>query len=141
VIKLGVAILIQFVNFCVLMAILNVLIYRPLREVLRKRKETITACTGSAEALESQIEEKMGRYQEQLQAAKLKGSQERHEMRQAAAQEEARILGAAHEAASAHVQSIKQKVADEAGAARKVLQGQTEEIAGQIAAKVLGRAL
>jgi len=141
VIKLDVAILIQFVNFCVLMAILNVLIYRPLREVLRKRKETITACTGSAEALESQIEEKMGRYQEQLQAAKLKGSQERHEMRQAAAQEEARILGAAHEAASAHVQSIKQKVADEAGAARKVLQGQTEEIAGQIAAKVLGRAL
>jgi len=141
VIKLDVAILIQFINFCVLMAILNVLIYRPLREVLRKRKETIDACTGTAEGLEAQIEEKMNRYQQQLQAAKQKGSQERSEMRQAAAQEEARILGAAQDAAVAHVQSIKQKVADEAGAARKVLQGQTEAIAGQIAAKVLGRAL
>lgn len=140
-IKLDVALIIQFVNFCVLMAILNVLVYRPLRNVLRKRQETMDACSAAAEGLESQIEEKMQRYQEQLQAAKQKGSEERTAMRQAAAQEEGRILGAAQEAASAHVQSIKQKVADEASAARQVLQGQTEEIAGQIAAKVLGRAL
>jgi len=139
VIKIDATILIQFVNFFILMAALNFLLYRPLRNILRQRKESVEGSLQAAQALEGQIEEKMTRYQQQLQEAKAKGNQERSAMRQAAAEEEAKILGAAHEAATEMVKSVKGQVAAEAGAASKALKAETEAIAGQIATKVLGR--
>lgn len=140
-INIDVTILIQFVNFLILMAVLNLLLYRPLRAIMQKRKEKIEGSYQAAKDLEGSIEEKMARYQEQLQDAKLKGNQERGTMRQAAAEEEARLLSAAHETASAHVQKIREQVSQEAKAASAQLKSETEAIAGEIATKVLGRAL
>ena len=140
-IKIDATILIQFINFIVLMAVLNVLLYRPLRDMLRKRREKIESSTQAAQGLEGQIEEKMNRYQQQLQEAKAKGNQERAAMRKAAAEEENRILGAAQTAASDKVRKVKDLVASEAAAARAALTGETETIAAQIASKVLGRGL
>jgi len=141
VINIDVTILIQFVNFLILMAVLNYLLFRPLRAVLQKRKETIEGSYQTAKDLEGAIEEKMTRYHEQLQEAKLKGGQERAAMRQAAGEEEARILGDARSAAATHVQSIRDRVSVEAKAASDQLKGETEAIANEIATKVLGRAL
>jgi len=141
VIKIDVTILIQFANFCILMAVLNFLLYRPLREIMRKRKVSIEGSFQAAQSLETQIEEKMSRYQQQLQEAKAKGNQERSTMRQSAAQDEAKILGEAHEAATEQVKTVKERVAAEAEAARKALKSETEALAGQIATKVLGRSL
>ncbi|MDF1579504.1 MAG: ATP synthase F0 subunit B [Desulfuromonadales bacterium] len=134
-------IILQFVNFLVLMAVLNALLYRPLRKVLAQRKEKIDASHQRAKDLEAQIEEKMTRYQEQLQAAKIKGSQERAAMRSAATAEEAKLIGAAREEAAQRLLLLKGKVAEEAAVAEKTLRAETEGIAGSIAAKVLGRAL
>jgi len=141
VIKIDVTILIQFVNFCLLMAVLNFLLYRPLREIIRQRKATIEGAFQSAQNLETQIEEKMTRYQQQLQEAKTMGNQERSAMRQSAAQEEAKILGEAHGVANEQLRSVKERVAAEAQAARNSLKSETKALAGQIAAKVLGRSL
>lgn len=140
-IKIDVTILIQFVNFLILLAALNYLLYRPLRAMLQQRKEKIDGALQNAKELEGQIEEKMKRYQDQLQDAKLKGSQERAAMRQAAGEEEARILSEAHASAGQHIQSVREQVNAEARAASEQLKQQTEALAGDIAAKVLGRAL
>ena len=140
-INIDVTILIQFLNFLILMVVLNYLLFRPLRAILQQRKETIDGSYQTAKDLEGAIEEKMTRYQDQLQEAKLKGSQERAAMRQAAGAEEARILGAAHAAAATHVQGIRDQVSVEAKAASEQLKGETETIASEIATKVLGRAL
>jgi len=62
-------------------------------------------------------------------------------VRQAAVEEESRILGAAQTAAATHVQGIREQVSKDAKVASQQLQKETEAIAGEIAAKVLGRAL
>jgi F-type H+-transporting ATPase subunit b len=141
VITIDATIVIQFLNFLVLMAVLNYLLFRPLRNILQQRKETIAGSYQAAKDLEGVIDEKMTRYQEQLQEAKLKGNQERAVVRQAAAEEEGKILSAAQAAAATHVQTIREQVSKEAKAASQQLQKETEAIAGEIAAKVLGRAL
>ena len=82
-INIDVTILIQFLNFLILMAVLNYLLFRPLRAIMQQRKETIEGSNQTAKDLEGAIEEKMTRYQDQLQEAKLKGSQERAAMRPA----------------------------------------------------------
>lgn len=131
----------QFANFFVLMLVLNVLLYRPLREVMNRRRETVESGHQRAKDLESQINEKMERYQNQLQEAKLKGAEEKALLRQGAAKEEASILSEAHERASDHLQTIKNRVAAEATEAGEALRGESEKLASLVASKVLGRAL
>ncbi len=134
-------IILQFVNFIVLMAVLNAILYRPMRNMLKHRKETIDGSHERANELESQIDEKMARYEEKLQEAKLQGNQEKNQLRQAAAGEEARILGEAREEASDRLQAVKDRVAGEADAAGKKLKTDAETLASDIATKILGRAL
>ena len=134
-------IILQFVNFIVLMAVLNAILYRPMRNMLKHRKETIDGSHERASELESQIEEKMARYEEKLQEAKLQGNQEKNQLRQAAATEEAGILGEARDEATKRLQAVKEQVAGEADAAGKKLKSDAETLASDIATKILGRAL
>lgn len=134
-------ILLQFVNFIVLMAVLNFLLFRPMRNMLKHRKETITGSHERASELEAQIDEKMARYEEKLQDAKLQGNQEKNQIRQAAANEEATILGQARDEATQRLQTVKDQVAGEADAAGKKLKADVDGLATDIATKILGRAL
>jgi len=141
VIKIDWTILLQAGNFLLLMFVLNLLLYRPLRDVLQRRRAAVEGGHGRARELEGQINEKIARYQEQLQQAKLQGNAEKAALRAAAAREEAEIMGAAHKDASEHLKTIKNRVGAEAEAARQSLRAETETLAAQVAAKVLGRSL
>jgi F-type H+-transporting ATPase subunit b len=141
VIEINWTIWLQFANFFVLMLVLNVLLYRPIRSVMEKRRDTVEGAHRRAKDLENQINEKMDRYQGQLQEAKLKGSQEKAVLRRDAAAQEARILSAAREQAGDHVQTIKNKVAAEAAEASRYLKGEAGMLASQLASRVLGRGL
>ncbi|RME37000.1 MAG: hypothetical protein D6794_07660 [Deltaproteobacteria bacterium] len=140
-ISIDLTLVIQFINFIILMVLLNLILFRPLRRVLQERRELIEGGKARAEELETAIQEKLARYEEQLQEARLKGSQERAQLRQAAQEEEAKILAAAHDEANTSLKKIKEQVAAEAETARQALQAETEAIAAQIASRVLGRSL
>jgi F-type H+-transporting ATPase subunit b len=140
-IKIDWTILLQAANFMVLMLVLNSILYRPLRNLLNRRRESIDGAHGRARELETQIAEKMSRYQEQLQQAKLKGNEEKMALRAAAAKNEAELLASAHQSASEQLQAIKNQVHAEVEIARKSLKADTEVLAAQVAAKVLGRVL
>lgn len=132
-------ILVQFVNFLVLMAVLNVLLYRPLRKVMAERQEAIDGGHQKARDLEASINEKMESYEAKLQQAKIQGSQEAAALKAEAAKEETAILGEARGEADKSLAELKNKVAGEADAARKTLVNETKTLAGVIASKVLGR--
>jgi F-type H+-transporting ATPase subunit b len=139
VIKLDWTLLLQFANFMILLVVLNVLLYKPLRAALAARKATIDGDLAQARATEEQIQAQVAEYEAKLQEARQRGSQERATLRQTAMAEEARLLGAANETASRRLQELKGQVADEAARARQALRGETEALARQIAGKVLGR--
>ena len=129
--------LVQFVNFLILMAVLNILLYRPLRNVMISRQEAIDG--GHQKARDSSISEKMESYESKLQQAKLEGSKEAASLRSEAANEESVILGDARSAADKSLADLKSSVAVEAEEARKVLNKETKTLARVIASKVLGR--
>ena len=140
-IKLDWTLLLQFANFMILLVVLNVLLFKPLRAVLAARKTTIDGDLAKARATEAQIQAQVAEYEAKLQEARQRGGQERTALRQAAVAEEARLLGAANEAASRRLQELKGQVADEAATARQALRSETEVLARQIAGKVLGRSV
>ncbi len=97
--------------------------------------------TPKAVELESSVEEKMTRYQQQLNEAKFMANEERNKLKKTAADEEAKILSDAQGKATAQLQLIKLQVAEEAEKAGQILKSEAEALAGQIATKVLGREL
>jgi F-type H+-transporting ATPase subunit b len=141
VIKVDWTLWLQFVNFFVLMVVLNYILYRPLRNMLRQRRQTIDGSYARAKELENQINEKMERYQEQLLSAKIKGNVERADIRKSAAAEESEILSLAHTKATSQLREIKSKVAGEVEVAGNMLKKEANTLAAQIATKVLGRKL
>lgn len=140
-IKLDWTLLLQFANFMILLVVLNVLLFKPLRNVLAARKATIDGDLAKARSLDEQIQAQVAEYEVKLQGARQRGSQERLSLRQAAQAEEARLLGTANEKATQRLQVLKEQVAGEAEAARQGLRGETEALARQIAGKVLGRSV
>jgi len=141
VIKLDWTLLLQFANFMILLAVLNTLLFKPLRAILAARKATVDGDLAKARSLDEQVQSQVAEYEAKLQEARQRGSQERTALRQAAQAEEARLLGTANEKASQRLQSLKDQVAVEAEAARQGLRGETEALARQIAGKVLGRSV
>lgn len=131
----------QIFNFLLLLFILNTVLYRPLRALLAKRKETIEGDLGRARSLQEEIDAKMVRYQEQLQAARVKGNEEKTVLRAAASKEEAAILAAARLVATEKLQQLKVRVAAEADSARTALRSDVDALATQVATRILGRAL
>jgi F-type H+-transporting ATPase subunit b len=139
VIEINWTVWVQLVNFFLLLGVLHVLLYRPLLQVLDRRKAALEGSRSRVAELDSQINEKMAAYQAQLHEAKVRGSQEKSALRQQAAGEEAKLLAGAHQQASERLQALKTSVAAEAEAARQALHRETEALAGQIASKILGR--
>ncbi len=131
----------QFVNFIILLIILNKLLYRPIQKILAERRETIDGSHAQAKDLEADIEEKMQRYQEQLNQAKTAANDERNKLKKAANEEEATLLAEAQGKATERLQAIKSQVAAEAAEASKTLKSEAKTLAGQIATKILGREL
>ena len=140
-IKLDWTLFLQFANFMILMAVLNALLFKPLRAALQARREAIESSKAKVHDIDEQVQAQIARYEAQLQEARLQGAQERATLRKAGQEEEARILGAANQTAAEKLQTIKEQIQEEAGTARQALRDETEDLAREIAGKVLGRAI
>lgn len=131
----------QFLNFIILLIILNKLLYKPLSKIMAQRREKIEGSYARAKELEVGIDEKMERYQQQLNDAKVLANEERSQLKKGATEVEMTLLSEAHKKATIRLQTIKAQVAGEAEDARKTLQSEAKSLAGQIATKILGREL
>lgn len=129
----------QFANFMILMVVLNALLFKPLRAALQARKETIEGSKAKVQDIDEQVQAQIARYEAQLQEARQQGAQERAALRKTAQEEESRILGEANQTAAERLQTIKARIQEEADTARQALRNETENLAKEIAGKVLGR--
>jgi F-type H+-transporting ATPase subunit b len=141
VIELDGTLLLQFFNFMILMAVLNALLFKPLRAALQARRETIEGSKAKVQDIDEQVQAQIGRYEAQLQEARQKGAQERSVLRKTGQEEEVKILGEANRNAAEKLQAITAQIQDEADSARQALRNETEGLAKEIAGKVLGRAV
>ena len=140
-IELDGTLVLQFVNFMILLVVLNGLLFKPLRAALQARKETIEGSKAKVQDIDEQVQAQIARYEAQLQDARQQGGQERSSLRKTGQEEEVRILGEANRTAADKLQKITAQIQGEADSARQELRSQTEALAKEIAGKVLGRAV
>ncbi len=140
-ISLNWTLILQFINFIVLLYLLNRILFQPLRAVLEKRRETIEGSHAHARNLQADIDDKMNRYQQQLAEAKKLANDERAQLKKLAGEEESRMIATAQSNASARMDQIREQVGKESARAHQTLKEQSATLAQQIATKILGRSL
>lgn len=140
-INLDLAFVIQLINFLLLMLILNVFLYKPIRKVLSERHAQLEGAKVRAATVDAEVAARMAEYEDRLREMKSRTGAERGELKKEAQATESAILEKARKEASDSLGSIKERIAVEAAEARTKLQSQAEELSGEIFAKVLGRSL
>jgi len=129
------------VNFVILVVLLRVLLYKPVKQMLDNRKQRIAEGLNAAERAAADAAEQRGRFERELDEARgtaqaevarqaQQAEQVRHEVLQAAEQEAAEIKARARE----EIDQERRQVASE-------LERQAAELAMAISRKVVGAAL
>ncbi len=132
--------LIQLINFLVLLWILNLVFFKPIRNVLIQRKEKITGLEDGVEKLAKEVVEKDNAFENGLKEARAKGLKEKESFIEEASGEEKEIIEEINKKAQAKLAEIKTQVAGETEKARVELEKDIENYAKGIGEKILGRA-
>lgn len=131
----------QVLNFAILVLVMDWLLYRPLRNVMHRRREGLRQTAERVAGLESALEQQAREYRRQLAEAKLQAQVERAQVVAAAAAERDALLAAAQQEAVTHIAEIRTEVERQRLTAAGQLAAETRRIARQLAGRILGRHL
>jgi F-type H+-transporting ATPase subunit b len=130
---------IQIANFLVLIWLLNIVVYRPIRKILIERKEKIKGLEEGIEGRLKDAQEKDEEFSKGIREARARGMEEKEALLQEAAAEEKQIIAKINEKAQAEMADVRAKIAADIDAVRSSLQGQVDDFASAIGQKILGR--
>jgi F-type H+-transporting ATPase subunit b len=128
------------INFLVLLFVLNLVLYKPIRNVLLERKAKIEGMQNGAEKAQSDLVAGEDAYNSGLKQARSKGLKSKEAFIEEASKEEKEIIDRINKKAQANLADIKKQVAQETEQARKALEAEVEVYAKAIGEKILGRA-
>jgi len=141
VIELNLAFVVQAINFGILVLVLNIFLYKPIRKILADRRQVIESAREKAASVDLEVQEKMARYEARLHEAKTEAAGRRAGALKEAQAQETALLEKARKEAAGSLDTIRARVAKEAADARVLLKQQAEALSGDICEKILGRSL
>jgi F-type H+-transporting ATPase subunit b len=133
--------LIQIINFVFLIWVLNLLLYKPIRKILARRKEKIDLLELSIETSDKDALEKDQTFAAGIKEARARGFREKETLMQQAADEEKSIVADINSKAQAEMADVRDKIKKEAEVARESLHKEVDSFADLICQKILGRAI
>ncbi len=130
----------QMINFLILLFVLNMVLYKPIRNVLLERKAKVQGLENGVEKASADLEAQKESYKNGLRQARGEGLKKKEAFVEEASQEEKEIINQINKKAQANFADIKQQVAQETEQARKTLEAEVDAYAAAIGEKILGRA-
>jgi len=130
---------IQIANFLVLIWILNIVVYRPIRKILLERNERISGLEKGIETRLKDAQEKDEEFSHGIREARAQGVQEKDALLDEAAAEEKQIIAKINEKAQADLAEVRAQIEKDIDEVRSALQLQVDDFARAIGQKILGR--
>ena len=131
----------QIANFLFLIFALNILLYRPIRRILIERRDKFKGMESAIQHAAQTVQEKEAAFAKAIKDARARGLKEKEGLVQQAEAEESRLIESINARAQADLTEIREKIKGEADRARQSLQQDVGRFAGEIARKILGRAV
>ncbi len=133
-------IFIQAVNFLITIFVLNVLLIKPIREIISKRKGLMADQLEKIEGFNSNAESKVADYETQLSAARKEANEIRTAKKDEATAQEQQLMSAAGEEASNTIQAARAEIKAEVKDAMGQLTKDVDKFAEAATGKILGQA-
>jgi len=130
----------QMINFLILLIVLNMVLYKPIRNVILERKAKVNGLESGVEKASADLDSQKDVYKDGLKQARNEGLKQKEVFIDEASAEEKEIIDQINKKAQANFAQIKQQVAEETEQARKVLEAEVDAYAKAIGEKILGRA-
>lgn len=131
--------LIQLVNFIVLLLALNFILFRPVRGILQEREQGISGALGEAKAAQDRVQSLMEQYSALLAEARQKATTTYNTVYQQGLDAQRDMISAERAKASELLDKARAEIAAASGAARADLRNEAERLSQDITAKLLGR--
>ena len=131
----------QLINFLLLVFLLNLVLFRPIRKAIRDRQARIAAQEAAAAQLELESQGLSEEIKEKLATARKEGAGQREALKQEGSQAEAALLEEVKRQVDLEWATVEQKIKADMAKARVSLKTQVQSFAQLLAAKVLGREL
>lgn len=138
-IDLDYTVLVTLVLFLVTAFVLSRFLFRPYLAVRAARDAGIAGARDEARRMDEEARGRMGDFDASLARAKVRANEERTKLRQEATERERSITDAARAKTQAALEASRVTLGKEAAAARAELAPRADQIAREMASKVLGR--
>ncbi len=140
-INLNFTLLIQLVNFLILLLLLNALLYKPIMAKIREREAAIKKDREKALELETEVANQEGKHRDALIQARKSAADEKASLLAASKVKESEILEKARLEAARIVEEMRKSIQAESDQARKKLKEDMTPLAQSVTEKILGRAV
>jgi F-type H+-transporting ATPase subunit b len=131
--------LIQIGLFIVLFLVLKPVLFDPMLKLFEERERRIDGAKLAARKMDEKSANALTKYETEMGKARAAANQERDKLRAEGVKTENEILDKVRKATAATLEQGKRQARDEAARVRTALQTETQEMAKQLAARVLGR--
>jgi F-type H+-transporting ATPase subunit b len=131
--------LVQLVLFVALTLALKPLLFDPMLKLFEVREKLIDGAKAEARRIDEQSASALGRYEAEMAKARAKGSAERDRVRAEGVKREQQIMSSVKESTARLLEEGKRAARGEAERARAGLRVASDELAQELAARVLGR--
>ncbi|MBU2490449.1 MAG: ATPase [Proteobacteria bacterium] len=133
--------LLQVANFVLLIIVMNVILYKPIRSIVAQRRERMQGMREEIGTSLDAAEQKRRTLEENLAEARVAGQSKKEELTREAEQAEKELIARINEEAARELGEMRGRVTAQVAEAKAKLEAEVEGFAQSISAKILGRAL
>ena len=138
-ISINATLIVQVINFLILMYILDRILFKPILRIVEEREKTVRDSKMEMSRLKIEAEKKAEQIEAQLKDARRTAFEHRQEVVTQANKQADEIIGQALNKAHDHLTSVKDESAKQAAQVRESLSAYTGAIVEMVFAKVMGR--
>ncbi len=140
-IDINITLLIQLINFLVLLIILNFLLFKPIRQIMQEREQGISSALEDAKTAQERMQKLLDDYNVSLAEAKQKSAVTYNSIYQRGIDAQREMISAERAKAGEALDRARADIASASAAARADLRKEAERLSQDITSKLLGRAV
>lgn len=130
---------IQIANFLILLLLLNIIAYRPIRRILTKRADEMNGMQQAAETLQEQYVQNEHLLQENVIQARKEGFGVKEGIKKEGLDQEKGMLQEAGAKTEERLGKAREEIDQTLASVRQTLQGEVDQFSQELAEKILGR--
>ena len=139
--EINTTVFIQIANFLLLLLLLNIILYRPIRRILTKRNEETNSLQKMIEDFHDRSERNENSIEDGMVLARKEGLTEKEGFKGEGLEEEKGILQKASSSVEEKIGQAKEEMEAKMADVRKSLEGQIADFSKELAEKILGRGI